>query len=228
MKPLRTLINRIGTQLVKDRFPYQDVVCDPKKGIIPRGLILEEDGRDPHACGAIVVGLNPGRTRPAQLRHNLEHGCTYRAYIEYWQKHLGWRYRYFVWTRRFLDAAGIGRPILWTELVHCESADSGKELSVETIRSCIDRHLVREIACLPEKWVLIGLGAEAYKILAYRFPKRLVISIPHPTGSYGQIHKLMPKGRLRPGAKHQLERILKRRKPVAAMFRCINGNYRFL
>ena len=35
------------------------------------------------------------------------------------------------------------------------------------------------------RWPLVALGREAYKALAYLYPARTVIGVPHPTGAYG-------------------------------------------
>ena len=43
---IRERINQIGEQLVGDAFDYADIVCKPEDGIIARGLIYLEDGRD--------------------------------------------------------------------------------------------------------------------------------------------------------------------------------------
>lgn len=67
MMDIRNRINRIGEELVKkDTFAYPDVVCKPEERIVPRGLIIEEDRRDADGCSAIVVGINPGKARPAE------------------------------------------------------------------------------------------------------------------------------------------------------------------
>ncbi len=145
----------------------------------------------------------------------------------YWVKSLAHNHRYYSYLREFLDAADHRGPILWTELVKCESAVDVKQLSVQTIRDSIDRYLIREIACVPETWPLIGVGVKAFEILAFRFPRRLVIGVPHPTGSYGQFHKLMPGGTLDKTAKEQLAAFTNEGKSIAAMFQCIGGDCRF-
>ena len=38
----------------------------------------------------------------------------------------------------------------------------------------------------------MAIGLEAYRATAYMFPERIVISTPHPTGSFGrQFHRLL-------------------------------------
>jgi hypothetical protein len=41
-----------------------------------------------------------------------------------------------------------------------------------------------------QKWPIFGVGGEAYKAIAYRFPERTVIGVPHPTGSHGHFAAL--------------------------------------
>jgi hypothetical protein len=153
-------------------------------------------------------------------------GCTYEHAVKDWREHLGYRHPYYCRSRAFVDQTGLSGPILWTELVHCQSAKD-VPLSVQTIRDCINKYLVPQIKLLSREAVLVGLGGEEYKILAYRFHKRLVLGVPHPTGSYGQWHKLMPKGKLLAIAKGQLAEILASREPVARIFQCIGDDCRF-
>jgi hypothetical protein len=131
-------------------------------------------------------------------------------------------------SREFLIQADIAGPVLWTELVHCESADGVKNLSVQTVRDSIDRYLVREIACVPADRPLIGIGAKAFEILAYRFPRRLVIGVPHPTGARGgQFYKLMSAGKIDGRTKTQLDALLNGGNPIASIFQCIGSECRF-
>lgn len=229
MTTIREKIDQIGAALVGDTFTYPDIVCKSEKGIIPRCLILEEKDREESARGAVVVGINPGRASDKECAYYLENGCSYDAVKDYWWHNLGYNHRYYKQLREFLNESGIRGPILWTELVHCESAAGVKQLSVQTVRDSIDRYLEREIACVSEteNSPLIGVGAKAFEILAYRFPRRLVIGIPHPTGSFGQFAKLMPKRKLEPHSKEQLTAFLKNGKPVAALFQCAGNNCRF-
>ncbi|MFQ5788318.1 MAG: hypothetical protein ACE5H1_10115 [Thermodesulfobacteriota bacterium] len=65
-----------------------------------------------------------------------------------------------------------------------------------------------------------AVGNEVFKILGYRFPERIVIGIPHITGSYGQFHKLFSKNKLNPDAEKHLKYVLANKKPVATAFKC--------
>jgi uracil-DNA glycosylase len=146
--------------------------------------------------------------------------------VDFWKNHLGYTHKYYIRARSFADQAGLSGPILWTELVHCQSVN-GVPLSVQTIRECINKHLVPQIRLLSREAVLVALGGEAYKILAYRFNKRLVLGVPHPTGSYGQWHRLMHNGKLLDTAKHEVAEILEAPEPVARIFQCIGTHCRF-
>jgi uracil DNA glycosylase superfamily protein len=219
---IRERIDEIGAELINDTFTYPDVLCDLSLGVIPRGLIYEDREHDPNGRGAVVVGINPGHASAAERRCYLQRGRTYEIVKDYWWEHLH-GHPYHQRLRKCLAAGDIGGPILWTELVKCESVTNVKELSVQTIRDCIDRYLVREIACVPDNWVLVGAGAKAFEILAYRFPRRLVIGVPHPTGSRGHFQKLLPAGKLDVSTKEQLNSFLAGGSPIAAMFRCGGG-----
>ncbi|MCL7384213.1 MAG: hypothetical protein LZ174_07995 [Thaumarchaeota archaeon] len=51
-------IYNIGEEIVRCPLRCRAVVNDPEKGIIPRGLIFEDDGSGKLGC--IIVGINPG------------------------------------------------------------------------------------------------------------------------------------------------------------------------
>jgi hypothetical protein len=93
------------------RFSYPDVVCDSKQGVIPRGLIYEDERRDPHARGAVVVGINPGHARAKERSYYREKGCTYQSEQDYWWDRL-YEHPYYRRLRELLNAADIRGPIL--------------------------------------------------------------------------------------------------------------------
>lgn len=109
------------------------------------------------------------------------------------KRRLGKEHRYYTQLRKLFRDVFNG-DILWTELVHCESVDrKGKNepLPAATKRTCISRHLVKEIEEVPNKWPLIAVGREAYGALQYLFLNRTVIGVPHPTGSHGVFDGLL-------------------------------------
>jgi hypothetical protein len=57
--------------------------------------------------------------------------------------------------------------------------------------------LSEELALLPSDWPLIAVGGEAFKALAYLYPHRSVVGVPHPTGARGHFARLFINGMLR-------------------------------
>lgn len=208
-------INEIGETLVKDQNykNYPDLVCDQSKGIIPRGLIYEDEGRELNATGSVIVGLNPGQSKKDERAYFKkafdENRLKYQTHVDFWNgKYRTWKYHNRL--RSVSDKLGLRGPILWTELVKCESKVKGR-LRVQTVRDDIHKYLLKEIFIIPESWPLIGAGEEAYKILSYSFPNRLVIGVPHPTGTYGD-HWL---NHINSKKIRELKRTIKIGKPVA-------------
>ena len=218
---IKEAIYKIGVKMVHDYPHYPDIVNNPANGIVPRGLIYIEKDRDLSGRGSVMVGINPGRANRVEREFYKNRAATYKTTIEYWDKKIK-NLRYYKRGLKLVDKIGLHGPILWTELVKCESP-KGVTLSVQTIRDSINRYLFREVECTPEDWPLIGIGDKAFEILAYSFPKRTVIGIPHITGSYGQFHRLFTGSKINPHAKQQLKKIL-REKSIAAAFKCRNGN----
>ncbi len=75
----------------------------------------------------------------------------------------------------------------------------------------------RELHAVPPDWPVIGVGAEAYKALAYLEPSRTVLGVPHPTGSWGRFFALFAAdGKLRPEVAGQARQALENAVPTAA------------
>jgi len=227
MSNISDAIYKIGEDMVKNHPQYSDVVYDPKNGIVPRCLIYEEEeGHVLPVPGSVIIGINPGHATKWEREFYKKHGPTYEATLKCWDEKIK-NHPYYVRGRALVDSIGLHGPILWTELVKCESLPDNTVLSVQTIRDSINRYLFKELEVIPKNWPLIAVGSEVFKILGYRFPERTVIGIPHITGSYGQFHKLFSKNKLNPKAEKQLNEVLASKKPIATAFKCRGGTCRF-
>lgn len=227
MKDTKNDIYNLGKKLVGDgQFykKYKDVNCDVARGILPRCLIYEERKG---ARGCVMVGINPGND-PRIAKHErkffIENGCSYDALIKEWEEGPGngkpiKEHPYYARLRELSMRLGFSGPILWTELVKCESKKVGKKnvpLSNQTIRDDIHYHLLKEIEAAPDDWPLIGVGSKAYEILTFNFADRLVVGIPHPTSSRGQFSQLMKMGN---HPRQMLDALLKEKRTTVT-FRC--------
>ncbi|MCL5733877.1 MAG: hypothetical protein M1334_04495 [Patescibacteria group bacterium] len=207
--------NKLGESLIRDVSFYrnhQDVLCEPKKGIFPRGLIYEEIKRK--GKGSIIVGLNPGSAKKKE-REALKKSPRYKTFFDYWNTEIS-AMPYYQKLRMVMDDVGLTGPILWTELAKCESKKNGK-LYAQTVKEDINRHLRKEIEVVPEEWPIIGVGKVAYVILSYLYPERLVIGMPHPTGSYGHFAEIYDsrKEKLRDDIRKKLRSAIKSKKSTA-------------
>ncbi len=86
----------------------------------------------------------------------------------------------------------------------CENEAKGKSIPLQTFRECTKRYLGNELTLVPSDWPLIAIGREAYKALAYSYPARTVIGIPHPTGSHGNYETLFDGQKLHSACKIDL------------------------
>ena len=80
-------------------------------------------------------------------------------------------------------------PILWTELVKCQCSDKNGVIPIQTMRTCINIYLKKEIELLPN-YTIFGVGNSAFEFCALSFPHHFIIGVPHPTGSYGNFSRL--------------------------------------
>jgi hypothetical protein len=172
-----------------------EIELDLKAGIPPRGLYFEFEDRSGQ-LGVIVVGINPGSIAPNPTKKTerkiikqerdfyTRYNNTYLAMTEEWKKSKFGKHYYDPLRWLVNEFEDINGPILWTDLVKCESK-SKKTLRLQTIRICLANFLAREIGAVPNNWPIIAVGKEAYTALAYRFPDRAVAGIPHVSGAYG-------------------------------------------
>lgn len=200
IESLARKLEELGQGLVKCARGCPGIVCDRTSGRIPRCLYFETDCRL-GGRGVAVVGLNPGRSSPEEQQYYLARNCTYGSVVAWFResgRKQGLNHPYYRHLRKLVDELGLTGPILWTELAKCENATETAGLPpLQTFRTCTGAFLQRELEMLPHDWPLFGVGAEAYKGLAYRFPNHTVIGVPHPTGSRGQFPALSENGRLR-------------------------------
>ena len=197
---LASHITAIGHQLVACPHHCQGVLFDPPNGILPRFLVLEDQDRHGNR-GSVIVGINPGRSKASEREVYRNRGPTYPSTVAYWRKKI-WDHRYYHSLRSLVSQLEFSGPILWTELAKCERApELSGLLPLQTFRTCVGSYLQRELEPIPDTWPLIAVGTEPFKALAYRFPHRAIIGVPHPTGSYGHFHSLFDDERLRLGVK---------------------------
>ena len=161
-----------------------DISCEQSNGRLPRCLILESAER-PGGSGCVMVGINPGRAKPAEIAYYKKVGATYEAIVQYWQDHIR-SLPYYERLRRLTKAFNLNGPILWTELAKCENATSTKYAPLNALRACTGEFLTDELKAIPLEWPLFGISRETYKALAYLYPDRTVIGVPHPTSSFGK------------------------------------------
>ena len=179
---LTSEINTIGKRLIRCGKQCNGIVNKPEEGIFPHCLILETDKRSRYnPC--VIVGLNPGHAS-ADERTYMNSNRGYKSFISYW-KDKKYNHPYYKNLRDLAEIVSLTGPILWTEIVKCECNKDTIPVPMHTISSCMKEYLFEELKKVDESWPLIGAGKKAYFALAYCYPGRTVIGVPHPTGSHG-------------------------------------------
>lgn len=178
-------IDSLGKQLVSCPLKCDGIINSPEKGIIPRCLYMEERNGE---SGAIIVGLNPGRSKEKDQNYFLGRNNTYDVAKEIFFKYY-FHHPYYKRLREIVALLGFSGNILWTELVKCECSGENGVIPMQTMRICINRYLKKEIEMFPD-YTLFAVGNRAFDICAVSFPQHFIVGIPHPTGSYGQFPNL--------------------------------------
>ncbi|MDD5438215.1 MAG: uracil-DNA glycosylase family protein [Patescibacteria group bacterium] len=197
------MLKDLQINLIKCNLNCEGIKNDPKKGVIPRCLVLEErEGKN----NCIVVGLNPGKCNKQERRYLLKNGIKFNTFSRYFFES-GLKDRpYFKRTRDLITLLGFRGDILWTDLAKCECLGKNGKLPVQTLRVCIDRYLRKEVEMF-ECSTIFALGNVAFDFCALSFPDHFVVGLPHPSGSYGDFYKL--KKRVKRYTKYYLKNISK-------------------
>lgn len=190
------------------------ILRSPERGIPPRGLILETDGRR-GVKGSIVCGINPGRALAREASALREAGATYEAVLRSWDEQAIKDVPYYQRLRSFVTGVGLFGPILWTNLAKCQNRSETSRLSTndhpDTFRKCFVAFLENELGICPAEWPIIAAGREVYLALLFLCPNRTIIGVPHPTGPYArnQFQNLFLSGwKLRPKVQSKVVRLL--------------------
>ena len=211
---LESRVSQIGRGLVCCPLACEGVRNDIENGYMPRCLVLQRSDRA-NTGGAAVVGMNPGRSRTGEREHYKRARFTYES-VQTWFATHGIKHQYHQRLLRLLDSLGVNGPILWTELPKCENLEgyTGPP-PLQTFRTCTAHFLQDELKAIPETWPIFGIGREAFKALAYRFPRRTVLGVPHPTGSYGHFSKLLSESqKMLPSIKADVQSAIADRKAI--------------
>jgi hypothetical protein len=206
---LESHIEKIGRDMVRCNTHCPGIALNHSEGILPRCLYLETEGRA-SGKGCVIVGVNPGCSKPQEREFYRSNGQTYEQEVIYWKRSI-YNHRYYKQLRHFVNELGFNGAILWTELVKCEKVSAKSRLPpLQTFRTCASTYLQKELQEVPKDWILLAVSRASYNALAYMFPSRPVIGVPHPTGSRGgQFDRLFGAGkRLLPEVKAQVESIL--------------------
>jgi len=159
------------------------------EGIIPRGLYLETLNRA-KTKGVIVVGMNPGRINndSQEYKNLLKDKISYYNYVKAFEKNILYKHPYFKRTHEVLEILKFTGPILWTEIVKCQSEENGK-LSYDTIRNCVHKFLKKEVELVD--YPIFALGDKAYNTCLLLFPERKIIDSQHPPGANSNFYNFL-------------------------------------
>lgn len=183
------MLKSIEKELVRCNLKCDGVSNNPKRGIIPRGLVLEKR-KGKHNC--IVVGLNPGKCKKEEKKYYHKEGVKSDSFSRYFfESRLNER-RYYKRTRDLITLLGFDGDILWTDLAKCECRGKNGRLPIQTLRVCINRFLKKEIKNF-KSTTIFTLGNRAFDFCSLSFPNHFIVGVPHPSGSYGDFDRLKRK-----------------------------------
>ena len=193
IKDLKKEIQNIGRDVTNCPRRCRGIVKELGRGIIPRGLILEDDGSG--RLGCVIVGINPGNAKEKERNHfrncYIEKAPLYECYCHFWEEKLK-NARYYSNLRDLARRLGFKGAILWTEVCKCERDKRRyRVVPIQTLVTCMESFLKRELEAVNSNVPIIAASNIAYQALCYSFPDRFIIGVPHPTGSKGHFKELL-------------------------------------
>jgi len=157
-----------------------------KEGIIPRCMNLEKrNGKN----NSIVVGHNPGKCKKEEKEYYLKNNLSPDSVQTFFEESELKQKPYFKRTRDLITKLGFEGDILWTDLAKCECSGKNGILPIQTLRVCINKFLRKEINIFKSQ-VIFALGNKAFNFCALSFPDHFIVGLYHPSGSYGDFHRL--------------------------------------
>jgi hypothetical protein len=190
MNELEKKIRKIGKDMVMCNKPCKGVTNCPSKGIPPRCLYFEANGKT-EKKGVVVIGINPGNAKRDDYKTELKRECNESPSDYYCRTaELSIKGAYYDSIKRLLNELGLTANILWTELIKCEKEPSTKKIPLQTYRNCIELYLKKELKNVPCNWPIIAVGKETYAAVVFLFPDRKILGISHSTKSFGQFSRM--------------------------------------
>ena len=208
--------------------PCIDVRHDRGEGILPRCLFLEPGPPPPGATeaeelagGTIVIGLNPGRMEETERRKingllnaigkDRDRFSTddwrsfVRSYYHWLKATLAVSEPYYTLVRALLRSSGRLGPILWTEILKCETRrrkpvaegskrkDNPDPFNAEgTVGRCTAKFLRKELELTPKEWPVLAVGKPALDWCMENATGRIVVGVPHASRRAFEFISLFP------------------------------------
>ena len=203
---MKNQIDKIGSKMVRCPNRCNGIANNPAAHILPRCLFWDagnpcrseqnnltgEHDKDIDKVqgqklkGAIVAGINPGRSSSTERNFYKTHKNSYASTVQWWENNT---IAYYTRMRRLLCGLGYSGPVLWTEIAKCEKA-SKSPVPEQTFRTCMELYLVNELKEVPSNWTIFAVGKTTYNALSFAFRTRAIVGVPHPTGSRGYFSNL--------------------------------------
>jgi hypothetical protein len=203
---LETSVRHLQVDITRWPLACHSVEWRPAEGHLPRGLWLDIEAGEGDG-DVIIVGQNPGQpsreerkiytTRASRSTEEQVMAMNSHVASKVLPKHL-----YYTRMRNAARELGFKGRILWTDLVKCSATDSGKlpvQAHLPTYSRCMNAWLRKELAKFPQ-WPVLTAGRATLDALWPLLPERLLVGVPHPTGSRGDFAKLFLKNKLAPQA----------------------------
>ncbi|WP_434043929.1 MULTISPECIES: uracil-DNA glycosylase family protein [Sorangium] len=206
MTDLETSVRHLQVEIARCPLACHSVEWRPAEGHLPRGLWLDIEAGEGDG-DVIIVGQNPGQpsreerkiytTRASRSTEEQVMAMNSHVASNVLPKHL-----YYTRMRNAARELGFKGRILWTDLVKCSATDGGKlpvQAHLPTYSRCMNTWLRKELAKFPQ-WPVLTAGRATLDALWPLLPERLLVGVPHPTGSRGDFAKLFLKNKLAPQA----------------------------
>ncbi|GMA64212.1 hypothetical protein NZD89_02505 [Alicyclobacillus fastidiosus] len=184
-------IERIANEMIycNHQCSGEDIVCNLSTGQIPRCLYFEHENRNSNSPGIVVIGMNPGWSdvdeQDDYKKWLSQKALSYKNLLNRFESEgFGEVGKFYPPIRTILKHLQLDGPILWTEVAKCESQKRDEKTKVplkrRTTSICSRLYLSREIQVIPEDWLFLAVGLDAYETVLPLSPRNPLIGCYHP------------------------------------------------
>jgi len=187
---LETELVRAGKESMHCERKCEGVRNSVEEGFFPRYSMISGSG---DKIGCVIVSLVPPKVS-ARDQRSLAAARSYEEALKQCRSRVESSALYSK-LDVFRNELGLGGSAVWATLCKCVRI-KGEELPSETIQSCAESHLAKELELVDKSVPIIALGNRVFNAVRQNFADRFVLNVPSPERSRSDFQKTVDNKKL--------------------------------